>query len=257
MMRDSKPYLVQSVVRAMDVLRVLGDRGAMSLAELVDATQLPKPTAFRLVKTLEHAGFVEHWPESGYTLGPSFVRGARAFLSRGLREVARPHLEFLHRSSGHSVNLAVLSGAEVLYIDVLESQAGLRMVSLIGSTEPLHATAVGKAIAAELPEVLLDQLLADRPMTALTPSTIRSRSQLGRELDVVRERGYAVDDEECVVGARCLGAAIKDVTRCVGGVSISASKTLLHDEDLTALGDLVRQTAQRISEKLLLSPTTK
>ena len=185
-----------------------------------------------------------------YRLGPRLVSLARLVLSRGLPAVAAPHMRELAHKFGHSVNLGVLNGFNVLYVDMLESRHSLRMVTGIGALEPLHATAIGKAIAAALPPDELRSLLASYTMRPLTPATITSRARFEAEVEQVRERGYAVDNAECQPGARCVGAAIRDRYGVIGGISMSASLEHLPDEDLTLAGAAVRDAANAVSAEL-------
>jgi IclR family acetate operon transcriptional repressor len=246
--------LVQSVLRAAAILRAFGDAESLSLADLTARLNLPKPTVFRLAATLESAGLLERNPDGTFGLGASFVSTARLILGRGLPATARPHLERLFRAAGHSVNLAVLDQGELLYLDAIDSRDGLRLVAVVGDREPIHATAVGKAIAAALSQEQLDRVLAAHPLRSLTPQTITSRSQFDAELERVRERGYAIDDGECVAGARCVGAAIEDAHKVVGGISVTASASALHTDDLPRLGGLVAESARVIGESLGIEP---
>jgi IclR family acetate operon transcriptional repressor len=194
---------VRSVARAISVLSAFEDAEELSLAELAAHTQLPKPTVFRLALTLENAGFLARSQEGHlFSLGPRLVSVARLVLTRGLPATARPHMQALARTFGHTVNLAVLDGDEMLFIDVIESRSNLRMVSGIGAREPFNAAAVGKAVVAELEPGELESLLSRRPMRALTPNTITSRAQLEAELKEIRARGYATDRGESQPGAR-------------------------------------------------------
>src|SRR5262245_48074299 len=116
---DAKSGDVRSVVRAISVLTAFEDAEEMSLAELAQHTGLPKPTVFRLALTLENAGFLTRSDEGHqFSLGHRLISVARLVLSRGLPALARPHMQALARAYGHTVNLAVLNGDEMLFIDV-------------------------------------------------------------------------------------------------------------------------------------------
>jgi IclR family acetate operon transcriptional repressor len=254
--REGRAGDVRSVVRALSVLTAFEDAEELSLAELAAHTQLPKPTVFRLALTLENAGFLSRSQEGHlFSLGPRLVSVARLVLTRGLPATARPHMQALARTFGHTVNLAVLDGDEMLFIDVIESRSNLRMVSGIGAREPFYSDAVGKAVVAELDAGELETLLSRRPLRALTPNTITSRAQLEAELQEVRERGYATDRGESQAGAHCVAAAIVGRHGVVGGISISAAADQLPEDDFPLVGAAVREATEAISAALGGSPS--
>jgi IclR family acetate operon transcriptional repressor len=246
---DAKSGDVRSVVRAISVLTAFENADELSLAELAARTGLPKPTVFRLALTLENAGFLTRSAEGHlFSLGHRLVSVARLVLARGLPEVARPHMQGLARRYGHTVNLAVLDADDMLFIDQIESRSSLRMVSGIGAREAFYATAVGKAVAAQLDQQDLEALVGRRPLRPVTARTITSRAQLDAELEEVRARGYAIDRGEQLAGAHCIGAAIVGRHGVVGGLSLSAAADQLPEEDFALLGEAVREAADAISQ---------
>lgn len=251
----SSQYLVNSIIRAARVVERFQDHESLTLAELSARLDMPKPTVFRTVLTLQHVGLLERRDNGAYVLGPMFISSARLVLRRGIAAAARPHIEALFHSTGHCVNLATLNGGDALYIDSIDSGEGLRMVSVVGAREPLHATAVGKAMLAELSDDEVRALIDAGPLRALTPRTITSPAALFAELETVRGRGYAVDDGECAVGARCVGAAVRDIHKIVGGVSVSAYAENLPYEEVEPISEAVKETAARISEQIGIQPT--
>jgi DNA-binding IclR family transcriptional regulator len=253
--REVRAGDVRSVARAISVLTAFEDVEELSLAELAAHTKLPKPTVFRLALTLENAGFLSRSQEGHlFSLGPRLVSIARLVLTRGLPATARPRMQALARAFGHTVNLAVLDGDEMLFIDVIESRSNLRMVSGIGAREPFYSDAVGKAVVAQLESDELEALLSRRPLRALTPNTITSRAQLESELQDVREHGYATDRGESQAGAHCVAAAIVGRHGVVGGISISAAADQLPEEDFPLVGAAVREATDAISAALGGSP---
>jgi IclR family acetate operon transcriptional repressor len=242
---------VRSVARAISVLTAFEDAEQLSLAQLAAHTRLPKPTVFRLALTLENAGFLIRSEEVHmFSLGPRLVSVARLVLARGLPITARPHMTALARQFGYTVSLAVLDAGEVLFLDVIESRTNLRMVFGIGTREPFHSDAVGKAVAAQLDRAELDALLSRRPLRALTPHTITSRAALEAELQNIRERGYATDRGESQGGAHSVAAAIFGPRGVVGGISLSAAADQLPEEDFAIAGAAVREATDAISAAL-------
>jgi DNA-binding IclR family transcriptional regulator len=205
---DTDSNSVQVVARAAAILRQLGQapRGR-SLAEIAAGVDLPRSTVHRLVKALEHEGFVV--PASaagGFRLGPGVLQLANA--SRELL-VANVHPQLVALSSelGETVDLAVLSGDRVTFIDQVARPQRLQAVSAVGVSFPLHSTANGKALLAELDDDEIRKLLPTR-LPRLTPNTITSFEALLAELADVRASGLAWDREENDLGICAVGVAI-------------------------------------------------
>lgn len=222
--KDS-PYQVQVLDRAVTILDALaGPDGDLSLLDLSERLDLHKSTIHRLLMVLERHRLVERAPETGkYGLGLKlFELGSKASLRVGLGERARPYLERLARETGETAHLCALDRGEVVYLEKVEPHRTVRVPTSIGQRNPVHCTAVGKALIAFLPEVELDELVRRHGLAAHTPNTITDETLLKRELRAVRERGYAVDDEEIEEGLRCVGAPIRDHGgRVVASISVA------------------------------------
>jgi DNA-binding IclR family transcriptional regulator len=248
----TRRYDIAAVGKALDVLEAFDGRGSLSVTELARAIGQPTSSTFRLVATLVNRGYLESaaQPER-YRLGIKLARVARdALASSTLRDLARPHLRRLRDQFGHSVNLAVFSGGEALFIDVLPGVHSFRMEEVPGSRAPLHATAAGKAIAAWLPEPELACLL-EAVLPAFTTATLTNPAALREELRLVRERGYAVDDQEREWGARCVAGPIKGLDGAVeGAISISAACARLPDEVIGTVAVAVCEACAAISDGL-------
>jgi len=247
---DHGRYEVQAVTKAAAILGAFKTSVTLSQTELASAVRLPKATVYRLASTLIQAGLLVRDANDNYRLGSELVALARQVLNRGIPSVARPHMVELSKRFGHSVNLGVRSNFEVLFIDVIESRQNFRTTSVVGAREPLHATASGKAILAELPASDLDNYVSVYGLSALTPYTITSRARLDQELQQIRERGYAFDAGECVLGAHCVGAVVHAGSDIGGVVSITATSGLLPVEDFDVIGRDIRKAADKISVEL-------
>lgn len=185
----------------------LGDAGA-SLPHLVAATAMPKSSVHRYLEVLIQQGFVERDLKSGtYRLGAHLVSlGSNE--SQLLTQRARPFLERLRDHFGETVNLGVLSGDSIVYLDIVESTRAVRLAARPGDRDMVHSTALGKAIAAAMPKEDVKELLERTGMPQRTASTITKIPEFIRHLELVKRRGYALDDQENDVDGRCVAVAI-------------------------------------------------
>lgn len=217
-----EPYLIRSVERVCSILDLLQDspEGA-SLGEIAQVTELPRSSVFRYLATLRHRGYVERNPNTeDYRLGQAFL----PFRSRHLElfaEQVRAHLEKLRDRFQETINLGVLINRRVTYLDILESPKSMRLAARRGDRDHIHSTALGKAIAAHLPEEQVFAILAAEGMPKLTPRTINDPDRYMEELRAVRERGYALDDRENEEDGRCLAVPILGY-RLPAAISLSA-----------------------------------
>ncbi len=220
---------VEVVRKTFAVLEALAAASAPTpLNTLTARVKLPKPTVYRILRSLEELGYAAQ--EGG---GGSWLTTARlASLGRGserndLKRRVAGHLERLHRQFNETVNLGVLDGADVRYLHVLETTQPLRLMVRPDAVDPFYCTSLGRAIVAHLPDIERDALIERAEFKPVTENTVRSKAALRRILDEVRRNGYAVDDEENDVGVICLGAPIMEAGLPVGAISLSLPKTRL------------------------------
>jgi IclR family acetate operon transcriptional repressor len=225
-------YLVQPVLKAIQVLQLVCEAvQPVSLNELVRAAALPKTTVFRYLRTLAALGFVEHDVEvDRYRPGLGLWR-----LSHGngpyesIRHVCRPHMKRLRERFNETINLGILSGGEVFYLDVLESEQSLRMQASVGATDPLYSTALGKIFLAFYPGAQRDALIP-AVLERRTPSTIVDRAVLEEQLAVIRTTGYAIEVGENEEGSYSIAAPILD-HRGVATAAVSLSAPISRFDD--------------------------
>jgi len=250
--RSTASYAVPAVESALSILETLGTAQPMSLTELARQLGLGKSSVYRLLVTLALRGYVEKDPDSDryqltYRL---FAVGSRASEQLGLREVAQPVMHRLGSQTGETVNLGVLDDFRTVSIHLVESAHPLRIHMRIGGVSA-HATATGKILLAALHSKELARLLAGRRLDAITPNTIKNRSVLLAELKRVRQEGYAVDDEECSLGLRCVGAPVRDHQGAVvAALSMVAPCQRLPRERIPAAVAQVQEAAQEVSLRL-------
>lgn len=233
---------VQVIARAAQVLRQLAaEPHGMTLLELAARTGLPRSTAHRIVQALAREGFVATDHAGRLRVGPALV-GIAVASRRELRHEAGPYLERLSRELHETVNLAVLDGGEVLFIDQYTSHRYLRIASEIGARFPVHCTANGKALLALLPPQEVERRLPRR-LPALTEHTVTDRARLLAELEEVRATGVGYDREEHAVGVSAVAVAVRDAVGAsaaitavmpaarFAGMEEAATKALLRTRD--------------------------
>jgi len=248
-------YQIQALQRGLKVLDALLESGSpLNLQQICAYTELPKSTAFRVIVNLLHGQYLTE-TEQGYWLGLKMLRfGALVEEKLDLIQQARPFLLQLRDQANETVHLAVLDDElRVVYLEKLPTQQAVGlMVSRIGSTAPLHGTALGKAMAAFRPEDEIRQWVRTAGLKALTDATITDQDTFLRELRKVRTQGYAFDNGEFEASVRCVAAPIRDRTGgVIAAVSISGPATRMPVPLIgSSMAAQVLETAQRISQAL-------
>lgn len=245
---------VPAVERALNVLEALAQsRRGYSVSELSRRLGLPKSSVHLIVHTLEQRGYLQKQPSGGrYRFGLKLIglsRVARDGVE--LRDVARPALSALSLQTGLTVHLGVLERREVVVIDRVESDSPVRVVSWVGRRLDLHSTAVGKALAAFLPDATFDAEVRVAELSRHTDRTITSVGDLRKELERIRLLGYAVCDEENVEGVRCVGAPIlDDRSHAIAAISVTGTTIQMPPDRVDALAEQVKTAATEISREL-------
>lgn len=251
--RKSNAAPVGVLTKVLSIFDLLDrSRDGLQLRAIAEQTKLNKSTAYRFLAHLERAGYLVRDNTGAYLLGPRLVHlGSGSTYQSTIRKISRPILEVLWRETGETVNLAVLDGREILYLDVIESPHNFRLVSQVGMRRPLHCTALGKAILAWQDTSFRDELLSTTKFEKLTPHSIARSSELIAELGRIQRRGYALDDEEVELGARCVAAPVLDSAHQVAaGVSVSGPTIRMVRTRTAHIADAVRKAAHEISLQL-------
>ncbi|MHB8867381.1 MAG: IclR family transcriptional regulator [Thermoleophilia bacterium] len=210
---------VQVIARAAEIIRLLAAASnGLTLSELARGVGLPRSTAHRIVGALESEAFVRADAAGALRLGPALI-GLAVGGRRDLRHETGPFLQRLSQELGETVDLAVLDNGHVLFVDQYTSQRRLRIVSEIGARFPLHCTANGKALLAELSLEEVWRLVPEE-LPMLTEHTIGRREELLEELARVRAEGVAYDREEHSVGMSAVGTAVRDAAGNMAAVTV-------------------------------------
>ncbi|WP_328300526.1 IclR family transcriptional regulator [Streptomyces sp. NBC_00435] len=240
----------QSVERALRILPALA-KGPAGLGEVAEELGVHKSTALRLLRTLHEHGFVYRQGDGRYRLGAAlFALAAESVENLDVRDIAHPHLLELNRATGHTVHLALHQDDEVVYVDKVDSRYPVRMYSRIGRPVPLTVAAVAKLLIADLPEEERRALARRIEYPAYTSRSTPDADAYLRELELVREQGWATDLGGHEEALNCLAAPVRGPGgRVVAAMSVSAPGVVLSAEGLLELLPLVRRTADAIGRE--------
>ena len=240
---------VQSVERVFELLELITDAGGnVTLSELASSTELPLPTIHRLLRTLVGAGYIRQLPNRRYALGPRLIRLGEG-ATQQLGAMAMPQLEQLVSKLGETANMAILDTDMVVYIAQVPSPHSMRMFTEVGRRAHTHDTGVGKALLAQLDNETVRKIIADQGMPTPTIHSIGTIEELLADLDVIRERGYAIDEEEQEIGVRCFAMAIPNAPAPTA-ISVSGPVQRIDEEFANRAIPLLRQSAEFLSTEL-------
>jgi IclR family KDG regulon transcriptional repressor len=247
-------YTVDAAAKALELLNSFSfQERSLSLSSLAGRTGIPRATAFRLLTTLEQAGFVSKvGPE--YCLGiKCLVLGSVVADGLDVREKAHPHLVMLRDATRETTHVAVLHHWQVVYLDRIPSPQPVGfMHSRPGAILPAYCTALGKTLLAYQPESEVAAWAASATFEALTPHTVTCASRLLTELREIRERGYALDDQEHELGVRCIAAPIRNHRgEVVAAISVAGPEYRMPETMAdSAMAGQVCASARAISREL-------
>ena len=242
-------YSIRAVQRVCDLLDLLqGDDGGTSLARAASVCGLPKSSVFRYLSTLEARHYVERDVNGDYRIGLALLPMQARQLDLMTRRI-RPILQRVQEELDETVNLGMLDGSTVVYLDVLESRQAMRLAARIGARESLHAGAMGKVLAAQLELPDVTSILQSHGMPRLTPHTIVTLKDYLEHLEIVRDEGFALDEGETELGGRAVAVAIDDVHLPLA-LSVSGPEARLEFDAVPAIVALLHEAAALIAGEL-------
>lgn len=253
-LRKDKGGQVQSVARALAILNALADdEQGLTLSEVAQTVGLAPSTAHRLLTSLQQDRFVRFDQErNAWQVGvQAFIVGNAFARSRDVVTLARPYMRQLMEDSGETVNLAVEDRGEAVYLAQIECRKLMRAIAKPGGRVLMHGSGIGKALLSALPRAKVDRIIQTHGLPQETERTLASAAALHRDLDAIRRRGYAIDDEENAIGLRCVAAVIYDEhAQPLAGISLSGPLARLTDARMPELGRHTARCAARITEEL-------
>ena len=245
-------YILQSVTHTLRLVDTMAKGREKTVQELAEMTGMGKSSVFRMLATLEAAGYVNKTPDAKYSLSMKLAYIGDCVLQQNdIVHCGHPFLEELMNRSGETAHLTVLTdGIHAEFIDKVVSRSSIRMDSHLGMRRQAHFLSGGKAILAHLPEKAIREYMETADFTPMTEYSIKTQKELSAELAAIRERGYSFDMEESEYGLSCVGAPIYNAAhQVVAAVSVSGPTGRMEKNmDTNIL--LVMETATLISEAM-------
>lgn len=211
MKKSTHPDFIAALARGLDVIQAFrSSEGFLSLTEVATLSDLPRPTARRVLFTLEELGFVRI-QEGMFTLTPKVLDLGMAFVtSKSIWDITQPHLSTLAKETGHSSSIALLDGSDVLYVSRVSVPKLVGLKASIGTRFPAYVTSLGKILLSSLDQSELDRVLEIPSLSGVTPTNPPSRTQLDDELSKCRINGWTLTDQQLAPTVLSIAAPIMD-----------------------------------------------
>ena len=248
-------YLINSILKAARVLALFNEENRkLRNIDIHRQTGFNKSTVMRLLLSLEKAGFLEKDPLSGeYSIGVALFEAGSKYLDQtDLHRQAMPLISELASQCNETTYLAVLNGREAVYLDRVESSKAIRTTSRVGSRVPLYCTGAGKAILAFQEEEQIQNILKNTKIKAFTSQTLTEKGKILKNLQEVRQRGWAIDNQEYEEEIKSIGAPLRDRSgKVIASICLVGPVWLMTDERIKKeLAAETVATARQISQKL-------
>lgn len=251
--KNPEDYNVRAVERALQILNCFDDaHSERGVSEIAEAVGLHKATAHRIITTLFNFGYLERASDGQkYRLGIQLATlGSRVVDRMDIRGEALPYMEELVGQWNEACDLGIFDRGSVFYIEVLHDNHALKISAAVGQTLPAHCTASGKMFLAHLPSVELEKILK-QPLVSYTENTLSSPIELRKQLEEIRQQGYAIDNEEYEEGICSIAAPIRNQRgRVVAVLSMPTPTNRMTPNRLHKIAESLMAAAQKISYRL-------
>ncbi len=254
-MPKKKYYQIASLEKGIKILELLAQHGELSVSETAKLMDTNRAGSHRFILTLKDLGYVEKSSSNKYQPTLEVMRLAMKVVNRfEIRNIAKPFMHKLSLMYKETINLGYLKNSDIIHIDKIDSLEVLRMDSALGDKAPAYCTGLGKAILAFLPRYELEECLDRIEFKRLTTHTITDLKEFKKQLSDIRERGYAIDDEEMVSGLRCIAVPIFDHNSYPAyAISVSGPSMRLSHPNLKKIKKTIVQVSSELSD-LMGSP---
>lgn len=246
-------YGVQSIERALDIIEaVAANKNSAVLTKIAEKTGLHKSTAYRIIATLFKRGYLKKNEDGTYKIGLKLIEAVSYYIdSLELQTEVRPYIAQITAKFGLTSHLGILEGDKVVYIEKMDIFSNIKLYSQIGLRMHAYCSSLGKCLLANYSNTQLRSIMGRTEFTRFTPNTITTIEALQKEIDSVRQRGWAIDNEEFEIGHRCIGAPVYDYRGdIIAAISASGSTTILTDERIPEIVEYLKQTAAEISQNM-------
>jgi DNA-binding IclR family transcriptional regulator len=250
--KGEKYYFVASLAKGLRTMELLASDGELSASRIATQLNTSRAASHRFLSTLRDLGYVEKTAEGRFRLTFKVVElGMKKLEGFEIRHIAHPYLQELALAFGETVNLGHWDGSAIAHIDKINSKEVLRLDVGTGATAPAYCTGLGKAILAFLPDDELNDYLRNTRLVEMSPNTITDRAQLASAIEKIRQRGYAIDDEELSLGLRCVAAPVFDYTgRPNYALSVSGPTQRMTEEKIDAIQRQLVPLCRKISRRI-------
>lgn len=251
--KNTQPEAVSSVMKVFGILQALGEQKDIGVSELSQRLMMSKATTYRFLQTMKMLGYVAQEGEADkYSLTLKlFELGAKSLEYVDLIAIANKQMRIISEQTNEALHLGTLDEDSIVYIHKIDSGYNLSMQSRIGRRNPLYSTAIGKVLLAEREIEFVKQALENVIFIKHTERTLENIEQLLEELALVREQGFAQDNEEQEQGLQCIAVPVYDrFGQVIAGISISFPTIRFGEECLSYYVELLKTAANRISEQL-------
>ena len=249
----TKDTNVQSIDRALDIIEVLAEnQEGLGVTEISERVGLHKSTAHRIISTLAARGYINKTEYAAYRLGLKLIEEVSCYITGlELQTEAGPYVARITSELGLTSHLGVLDGDQVVYIEKMDVFSNVRMYSQIGVRVHSYSCSLGKCLLSNYSSDQVRRIMANCSFIRFTPKTLGSVEELLADLDLVRKRGWAIDDEEAETGHRCIGAPIYDYRGdIIAAISASGPTSTLTVDRIQPVADYVRKQALEISRSM-------
>lgn len=249
----SGKYQAPSVKKAFQILKLISDTdGGLGISDLAKRLEIGKSTVHGITSALEALGTIIRDPTTKrYILGLTLLElGRSAYSQIDLKDLVRPVMEDLMEKTEESVFVGVLNGDRVTILDIVESKQDLKMTSARGTTIPLLAGAVGKVLLATMSDEKAREIVGKKGLSRFTEHSITDPEAFLQEVRMAREKGYATDYEEYILGVRAVASPIKAENHLISAIWVVGFKTSLNDDKMKDVISAIKESAERITQSL-------
>ena len=253
-MKDDNQNINKSLKRSLKIIELLAhNKGPMKLQNIAAKTKIPESTVSRILNTLT----LKKYAQQDYDTKKYFLTLKLSYMGNlissqiSIRDIVKPFLDELAAKSKESACLAIEQDCMAVYIDFVDGPDSLlRTLHHIGTAAPLHCTGVGKSLLLNYSGNEIDRYIKEKGLISLTENSIKTKEQLILEIEKVKSQGYAVDDEECEKGVRCVAAPINDyMGKVIASISVTGPSSRLSTNRIEVIKNYVIDTAEKISKK--------